>query len=505
LFSRAGVFLKNVYNKYKFLIGIFIGYLMVFGGYKVIYYTSTDDFCGICHVHPKATYTWKKSTHYKNKSGVVVHCVECHLPQGGLGYFYEKSRLGVKDIYGTLFREAEGIDWEAKSVLEHAVTHTFDSSCLRCHADLYSLGLSPEGVEAHEYYMKTKDKIRCINCHITVGHFHAEPVEQIDLLAKEELKIPLYPPDTGLFENYTEVIPESDVTFNMIPIPEGEFLMGSLETERFGRDDEKFRHPVRISKFWMGETEVTWKEFDVFYEQTATREKNDDDVSSPVDTTKVDAITGPTPPYGSPDQGWGKGLRPAITMTHHAAVIYCEWLSRITGKKYRLPTEAEWEYACRAGTTGPYFFEGNPGELTEHSWKNRLFGTDDSIINAFAWYKRSSNNRTQIPYVNKPNPWGLYNMLGNVKEFCLDWYSPDIYITYQADSPAVNPTGPDTGAEHVIRSGSYKSDPAVLRSSARDHTYHDTWMITDPQSPKSKWWYSDSKDVGFRIVREFEE
>ena len=479
--------------------------MMVFGSYEVIHYTSTDEFCGICHIHPKATYTWKKSTHYKNESGVVVHCAECHLPPGGMHFFYEKSRLGIKDVYATLFRDSETIDWEAKSVLEHAVTHTFDSSCLRCHADLYSLGLSPKGVKAHEYYMKTRDKIRCINCHITVGHFHEVPVEEIDLLAKEKLKIPVYPLDKGEFESYTEVIPGTDVTFNMIPISEGEFLMGSPETEQFHRGDESDTHPVRISRFWMGEIEVTWKEFNIFYEQTATMEKEDIDMSSEADTTKVDAITGPTPPYGSPDQGWGKGIRPAITMTHHAAVTYCEWLSRVTGKKYRLPTESEWEYACRAGTTGPYFFDGSPGKLTDKSWINRLFGTDDSIINSFVWYKRSSNNKTQLPYVNEPNLWGLYNMPGNVKEFCLDFYSPDIYSTYTAEGPVVNPKGPETGTEHVVRGGSYKSDPVFLRSAARDHTYHDKWMITDPQSPKSKWWYSDSRDVGFRVVREFEE
>jgi len=477
----------------------------VYLGYEVIHNTSTDGFCTLCHTHPKAIYSWKRSTHYKNESGVVVHCIDCHLPPVGLHYFAEKAFLGIKDIYGTIFKDTDKIDWEAKSVLEHAVTYTFDSSCLRCHEDLYSLGLSPEGVEAHEYYEKMKDEIHCINCHITVGHFHEKPVEEVDLLAKEEFKIPVYSSDTGEFMNYTEVIPGTDVTFNMIVIPEGEFLIGSPEFEPFRNEDENPPHTVKLSRFWMGETEVTWREFDIFYERTATRGKNDEETASYEEIDDVDAITGPTPPYGSPDQGWGKGLRPAITMTHHAAIVYCKWLSRVTGKKYRLPTEAEWEYACRAGTTGPYFFEGIPNELTGKSWKNRLFGIDSSIINSYIWYERNSSGKTQLPYVNKPNPWGLYNMLGNVKEFCLNCYLQDIYSTYPTDCPAVNPTGPENGAEHVIRGGSYKSDPADLRSAARDHTYNDRWLITDPQSPKSIWWYSDSKDVGFRIVREFEK
>ena len=95
-------------------------------------------------------------------------------------------------------------------------------------------------------------------------------------------------------------------------------------------------------------------------------------------------------------------------------------------------------------------------------------------------------------------------MLGNVKEFCLDWYTPDAYNMYPEDGLIINPAGPESGTEHVVRGGSYKSDPADIRSAARDRTYHDKWLLTDPQSPKSIWWYSDSKDVGFRIVREVE-
>ena len=218
MFLKVISFFKGRYDKYKFFIGIGIGFLMVYVGNEVIHYTSTDDFCYLCHVHPKATYSWKKSTHYKNESGVVVHCIECHLPPEGLHYFAEKSRLGIKDVYGTIFKNTSIIDWETKSFIEHAVTHTFDSSCIRCHEDLYSLGLSPKGVQAHEYYVKSSDKIRCINCHITVGHFHEEPVEEVDLLGEKEFKLPIYPPDMGEFANYTEVISDTDVTFNMIPI-----------------------------------------------------------------------------------------------------------------------------------------------------------------------------------------------------------------------------------------------------------------------------------------------
>ncbi|MCE5249803.1 formylglycine-generating enzyme family protein, partial [bacterium] len=228
-------------------------------------------------------------------------------------------------------------------------------------------------------------------------------------------------------------------------------------------------------------------------------------VSDTEDSVKVDAISGPTPPYGSPDQGWGKGMRPAITMTHHAAMVYCEWLSKVTGKKFRLPTEAEWEYACRAGTTGPYYFEGNPKKLTRKSWINRMFRKDTSAIDRYVWSATDSGYKTYPPFTKDANPWGLYNMLGNVMEFCLDWYAPDALDTYPGGGPVVDPAGPQTGTEHVVRGGSYNSDPADLRIANRDHTQHDRWLVTDPQSPKSIWWYSDTKEVGFRVVRVFDE
>ncbi len=190
---------------------------------------------------------------------------------------------------------------------------------------------------------------------------------------------------------------------------------------------------------------------------------------------------------------------------------YCEWLSEVTGKKYRLPTEAEWEYCARAGTAAPYFFQGSPAKLTGRSLINRLFGTDDSIINRYVFFRRNSGGEVRNPYTNEANLWGLYNMLGNVKEFCLDFYAPDAYWRRYDDSgptfisgPVANPIGLPRGKEHVVRGGSYLSDPADLRAAARGRTHHDEWRLTDPHKPKSKWWYSDCMEVGFRVVREYE-
>jgi formylglycine-generating enzyme required for sulfatase activity len=154
--------------------------------------------------------------------------------------------------------------------------------------------------------------------------------------------------------------------------------------------------------------------------------------------------------------------------------VYCQWLSKVTGKKYRLPTEAEWEYACRAGTETPYFFAGNPKDFTSVGLLKKIFGPDTAGIASRIVYKVNSNSQTKEPLSVKENPFGLKNMLGNVAEFCLDFYSPD---TYKSDSAAaVNPRGPVTKTK--------------------------SWLVTDPQMPKSIWWYSDCIDVGFRVVCE---
>jgi formylglycine-generating enzyme required for sulfatase activity len=272
--------------------------------------------------------------------------------------------------------------------------------------------------------------------------------------------------------------------------------MGSPESEPYRRADEGPLHKVKISPFWMERNEVTWREYEAYLLQRGNTGRNRDVASA----GKTDAVTGPSPPYGSPDQGWGRGSRPAITMTFHAATMYCQWLSEVTGKKYRLPTEAEWEYVARAGSSTAYFFPGSPSSFTNQRWLNHLFGVKTAPLADYAWYQGDSADQTHHGGATKPNPWGVVDMLGNVREFCLDWYDADAYSNV-ADG-ATDPRGPDSGKEHVVRGGSYHSDAADLRSAARDHTREEDWLMTDPQSPKSIWWYSDVTDVGFRVVRE---
>jgi formylglycine-generating enzyme required for sulfatase activity len=290
----------------------------------------------------------------------------------------------------------------------------------------------------------------------------------------------------------------------MIAIPGGIFKIGSPETEDYRKADEGPQREVILSPFWMEKHEVTWDEYEAFYKDTKVEGRTDDQYRFINNVKEIDGESGPTPAYGNPDQGWGKGKRPAITMTHYAARKYCEWLSRKTGKRYRLPTEAEWEYAARGKTETAYFFAGNPTQFSQDRLWNKLFGVDTTNINSYIVYVVNSGGKSQYPAHVKSNPYGLVHMLGNVREFCQDWYAPTIYQDYPKGDKIIDPTGPDQGEEYVVRGGSYQSDASNVRSASRDFTKTAQWLRTDPQMPKSLWWYSDCADVGFRVVCEVE-
>ena len=472
--------------------------------------TSSDSFCESCHVHPQAFTSWRQSTHHATASGMVVHCVECHLPPGGVPYVAQKTRLGVRDVFSRVFKDKESFDWETRSRLEHAGEYVFRESCLECHPNLFPLGLSTEGDEAHLYYERHIDELRCLNCHLQVGHYDPNAPEQIDfgLTEAEVSEIFEAPALVDSFVSYTEYIPGTTVSFEMVAIPGGAFEMGSPESEDYRRQDEGPVHSVTVSPFWMGRVEVTWDEFEAWYAATRAEGRTDTrmmatDLSN--DQIGVDALTGATPPYVPPDQGWGKGSRPAITMTFHAAVQYTRWLSTKTGKRYRLPTEAEWEYAARAGTRSAYFFDGNPRDYTARRFWNRVLGRSTEVIDSFVVHAGNSRARTALPTEVVSNPFGLVNMLGNVREFCYDWYAPNSYRERTVEGGSVvDPMGPSSGTEHVVRGGSFRTDPADIRAAARDHTRRDACQMTDPQAPKSLWWYSDCSDLGFRVVSELE-
>ncbi len=277
---------------------------------------------------------------------------------------------------------------------------------------------------------------------------------------------------------YTETIPGTKVEFEMVPIPGGSFVMGSPPTEASRKPDEGPQHKVTLSPFWMEKCEVTWNEFELFMYPEMKK------FSEAAGTKEIaDAVTHPTKPYVEMSFGMGKDGYPAISMTQHAANTYCKWLSAKTGQFYRLPTEAEWEYACRAGTTTAY-----------------SFGDDVSKLGEYAWDAEDSDSKYHKVGEKKPNPWGLYDMHGNVAEWVLDQYSPDSYATFPAagvTDPWVKATKP---YPHSVRGGSWQDDPDMLRSAARRGSDR-SWKMQDPQLPKSIWYMTDAQFLGFRIVR----
>jgi formylglycine-generating enzyme required for sulfatase activity len=293
-------------------------------------------------------------------------------------------------------------------------------------------------------------------------------------------------PDPAKFKPYSEPIPGSDVKFDMVPIPGGEFLMGSPASEAGRATDEGPQHPVLIRPFWMGKCEVTWEEYDIYRKEAGVEEPELNEKRLKAD---ADAVTGPTPPYADETFGHGREGRPVLCITHHAAMEYCYWLSKKTAKLYRLPTEAEWEHACRAGTKTAYFFGDDPKQLGD-----------------YAWFAGNSEDTTHPVGQKKPNPWGLHDMLGGIAEWCLDHYQADFYAKFPTDKltpwPVLLPTA--DRFPHVARGGSWADDAAKCRCAARRGS-DKSWIKRDPQRPQSIWWLTDAEIVGFRIVRPVEE
>ena len=486
-------------------MGAAIGILTYYGGHRMVRVTSRDAFCSACHVHPHARKSWKKSVHYDNQSGVVVHCVQCHLPPPRKpGYLAEKVRRASRDVYGKVFKDTQNIDWQRKSQLKHARGHVFEASCLDCHEHLFPKDLSEEGKRGHLHYEANRQDIRCINCHLDVGH-HAPGQNKTLGLAEaspSSKSVGRYDQAAQIdgFSNYTEQIPGTSVDFDMVAIPGGSFAMGSPGNRPYQHKDESPQVEVQLDSFYMARIETSWEMYAAFFEDTKSQGRPDPYRRIPP-TQMVDGITGPTPPYGNPDQGWGRGRRPALTMTHYAARIFCHWLSQKTGKPYRLPTEAEWEYAARAGTQGPYFFEGSPGHSASEKTFSWFSQQQNSPINHYVIYKANSQGKTRRPGKVQSNPFGLKNMLGNAAEFCSDFYAPNTYAQYQ--DGVENPQGPASGKEYVIRGGSYQATASEVRCAERARTHTRQWRQTDPQMPKSIWWYSDARHVGFRVVCDY--
>ena len=249
---------------------------------------------------------------------------------------------------------------------------------------------------------------------------------------------PARPSKSETYKSYVETIPGTLIRFEMKSILAGRIALADPVKKGATR-------LVKIKFLWMGKAEVTWDEYDVFVYRLDEPEKTS--------TQGTDAVSRPSKPYGAADRGFGHKGYPVINVSYYGAEQYCRWLSLKTGKKYRLPTEAEWEYACRAGMPEP----------------------DKARLAEYAWYWQE---KTQPVASKSPNTWSLHDMLGNVGEWCTD-----------------------LSGKPVLCGGSYQDMAVKLRPSARQYQ-DENWQANDPQNPKSKWWLSDGPFVGFRIVRE---
>jgi formylglycine-generating enzyme required for sulfatase activity len=284
------------------------------------------------------------------------------------------------------------------------------------------------------------------------------------------------------FTGYRQEIPTSDLTFEMMPVKGGTFNMGSSANDKNRGKNELLSHKVKVSDFWMGKYEITWDEYELWM---LNLDKDNREYNKAVSTKAdalSDAVTKPTAPYTDMTFGMGKSGHPAICMTQLSAKMYCMWLSARTGRFYRLPTEAEWEFACKAGTETAYSYGDDPKELSNHSW-------------------HLGNSRFKYQKIGQksPNPFGLYDMHGNVWEWVLDQFVPP-----SAKAPTgtlVNPlVAPNTLYPRIVKGGSWDDGAVNHRSAARMGSV-EAWKQQDPQIPKSVWYHTDAIFVGFRVIR----
>ena len=253
----------------------------------------------------------------------------------------------------------------------------------------------------------------------------------------------------------------NSIGMKLVLIPAGRFTMGSPANEQGHHDNEGPQHEVEISRpFYMGANPVTKGQFAAFVKSESYKTEAESDGRGGF------ALTAPGKWEQRPEFNWrSPGFDqtdddPVADVTWNDAVRFCQWLSKKEGRTYELPTEAEWEYACRAGTSSSY-----------------AFGDDPKVLGDYAWFSANSGRRTHPVGTKKPNQWGLNDMGGNVWQWCADRYA-----NYQS-GPVKDPKGADTGDVRVTRGGAWYIGPLDCRPACRGH---------DPSN--------QSPNHGFRVV-----
>ena len=281
---------------------------------------------------------------------------------------------------------------------------------------------------------------------------------------------------------YTETIPNTKITFDMVPIPAGTFTMGSPDNEAGRGADEGPQHKVTLPAFYMGTKEVTWDEYDEFAFSLDLQRKRKLGLTGPKDAG--DAISRPTPPYADESWGWGKEAQPVIGITHYAAL-----------KLLRVALGAH-------GQEIPAADRGRVGVRGARGHDDGLFAsaTIAATVGDYAWFKANSGEQPHVGGGKKPNAWGLFDMHGNVAEWTADMYDADFYAQGASATAPFNDSGKEL-YPHAVRGGSWDDEPARLRSAAR-RSSTEAWSRRDPQNPKSLWWHTDATFVGFRVVAE---
>ena len=272
-------------------------------------------------------------------------------------------------------------------------------------------------------------------------------------------------------------------------------MLGSPEDEEDRNDDEGPQIQVTANPMWVAKFEVRWdayREFmDLYY---AFTDFEADGVRVVNDDNRIDAITAPTPLYKSSHtyEFGEEDEQSAVSMTQYAAQQFTKWLSALTGRQYRLPTEAEWEYACRGGTKTTFVWGDDTDDAEDH-----------------AWYFDNAEDGQSEGGQKEPNAFGLFDMIWNVGEWTVNAHTEDGYASWEKTQP-INAIEivqwPETGTNCVVRGGTWQSYTEELRSAARMRSDDDVWKELDPNLPVSPWWFTSdpSRGVGFRLFRSYQ-